>query len=819
MVDGLTQDIRYALRALRRSPGFTAVAILSLALGIGANTAIFSLIDAVMLRALPVSHPEDLLQVTMGTQQFFTNPVWEQVRDRQDVFSGIFAYGRWAFNLAKSGETHNVTGQYVSGEYFGTIGVRAALGRTLTASDDRHGCAATAVLSYGFWQREYGGRTDLIGKTIPIDGHPFAIVGVAQPGFTGIEVGSAVDVLVPICAEKIVHGEQSLLNKNYALGWGWLQVVGRRKPGISTSQATARLGTLAPAIFGATPPQDWRVEDREAYFRNALKTEPAANGLSYLRRQYRHSLLVLMGIVGVVLLIACCNLTNLLLARSSAREREIAIRTALGSGRGRLVRQMLTESVLLAGGGAVLGVVVAKLSTRLLVGFLDIHLDLTLDGRVLAFTAGIAILTGVLVGLMPAWRGTRVQPQFAMKAQGHGVIQGSKFRLGKALVTLQVALSVLLVVGAGLMLSTFWNLASLDAGFQPDQVLLVAVDLRNGSDAPEHRRLVYHRILDELRAIPGVRSASTSNITPMCGCKGTLDVVIEGYTIRAREDVTVLFNKVGDHYFETLGTSIIAGRDFNSNDTVASPKVAVVNQNMARKFFGASNPLGRYLRIQEGNTIGDPYEIVGIVGDAKYGTLRDETAPTLYLTRNQELRPLSAVHFEVRAAAGPPEALIGSLRAAIGHVDRTASFEFTTLAARIDKFIERERLLATLSGVFGALALILAMIGLYGVMSYNVAKRRNEIGIRMALGAEQARVLRMIMGEGAVLIAAGLTLGLGVAMISTRFVASLLYGTKPNDPLTFSVAAAVSAGVGMTAAYLPARRASRLDPTVALRDE
>lgn len=324
MLDGITQDIRYALRALRRSPGFTAVAILSLTLGIGANTATFSLIDAVMLRALPVSHPEDLLQVTMGTQKFFTNPVWEQLRERQDVFSGIFAYGRWAFNVAKAGEAHNVTGQYVSGQYFETLGVRAAIGRTLTASDDRPGCAGTAVLSYGFWQREYGGRKDRIGKTISIDDHPFVIVGVAQPGFTGIEVGSSVDVLVPICAEKIVHGEQSLLNKNYALGWGWLQVVGRRKPGISPNQATARLETLAPAIFRATPPQDWRVEDREAYLRNSVKTEPAANGLSYLRRQYRQALLVLMALVGVVLLTRAPTLQIcfwLGVRRASARSR------------------------------------------------------------------------------------------------------------------------------------------------------------------------------------------------------------------------------------------------------------------------------------------------------------------------------------------------------------------------------------------------------------------------------------------------------------------------------------------------------------------
>ena len=616
-----------------------------------------------------------------------------------------------------------------------------------------------------------------------------------------------------------MHGETSLLDKNYALGWGWLQVVGRRKPAISPSQAAARLAVLAPAIFRATPPRDWRVEDREAYFRSALRTAPAASGLSALRRGYRQALLVLMAIVVLVLAIACANLANLLLARSAAREHEFAIRTALGCGKMRLIRQMLTESLLLACAGTLLGVLAAQLSTRLLVRFLDIYLDLTLDGRVLAFTIGIAILTGALAGMAPAWRCTRVQPQSAMQAKGHSVIEGSGFGFGKALVMLQVALSALLVVGAGLMVSTFWKLESLDAGFEADHVLLATVDLSNGRYTPEHRHVLYGRMLDELRAVPGVGSASTSNIEPLCGCSSTADVVIGGYTTRSREDSLVLFNKVGDHYFETLGTPILAGRDFSSHDTAISPKVAIVNKSMARKYFGASNPLGHYLRIQEGQDVGDPYEIIGIVEDAKYGTLREEMAPTVYLTRNQESAPLRVVYFEVRAAGGPPEALIRSARAAIAGVDPSASFAFRTLASRIDGLLERERLLATLSGVFGALALLLAAIGLYGLMSYNVARRRNEIGIRMALGAEQSRVLKMVMGEVGVLIAAGLALGLGVAMVLTRFVASFLYGVKPDDPLTFFLAATVLAGVGAGAAYLPARRASRLDPTEALRDE
>jgi len=592
MLDDLWQDLRYAARDIRGNAGFAAVAVLSLALGIGANTAIFSLIDAVMLRSLPVSHPEELLQLTMGKQGYaeaYMNPVWEQIRDRQDVFSGIFAYGLWRFNLAAGGEARYVNGSFVSGQFFDTLGVRPTFGRTLTPTDDTRGCPGAVVLSHGFWQRQYGGQADVVGKTIALNNHPLEIVGVAQPGFTGIDVGGSVDVLVPVCSERIIQGENSLLDERHFLGW--MRIIGRLKPSVSESQATARLNTSAPEIFQATLPQGLRAELQEQYLNRTFEVQPATNGLSHYLDEYRQALIILMVIVGVVLLIACVNVANLLLARGAVRQREIAIRVALGSGRGRLIRQMLTESLLLSVAGAALGTLFAQWSASLLVKFLDVYLELTLNLHVLVFTAGVAVLTALLFGVAPAWRASRVSPQTALKAGTRGATERSRFRLGKALVMVQVALSLLLVVGAGLMLSTFWRLASLDPGYESDHVLLMSVDVRNGGYAPERRLAVSQQMLEKLRATPGVRSASLS-IVPLVGArKWSNAVLIEGYTATSRDDAAVYFNKVSDGYFETVGIGMVAGRDFDGRDTPTSPHVAIINQTMAKKYFGETNPL------------------------------------------------------------------------------------------------------------------------------------------------------------------------------------------------------------------------------------
>ncbi len=819
MFDAFLQDLRYALRTLRSSPGFASVAILSLALGIGANTAIFSLIDSVMLKYLPVRHPEELLNVTLGDSVSWTNPIWEQVRDHQDVFSGLFAYGTLRFNLASGGEARYAQGIWASGDFFSTLGVRTSLGRTFTRLDDRRGCPGGAVLSYDFWQKEYGGSAAVLDKTISLDGHPFPVLGVTEPGFFGMEVGRAFDVAVPVCTEAIMRGSGSQLDQRSS--W-WLRVIGRPKEGLDARQVTARLKTLAPGVFTATVPQNWPENSQEEYRHRTFETLPAANGLSSLRAQYRLALLTLMGMVGVVLLIACANVANLLLARATVRQKEIAIRLALGSGRGRLIRQLMTESVLLSLAGAALGVLFAKWGSRILVRFLgnQVILDLAVDARVLAFTIGVALLTGLLFGLAPAWRGTRVQPQTAMKTNARGIAEGhSRFSLSKALVMVQVALSLVLLVGAGLMLETFQKLAALDAGFERHGVLLVNVDLRNGHYPKERLAAAYDEMLEHLRAIPGVRSASLSSNTPVSGNTSNNLIAVDGYVPKSPRDTLVWMNRVSPRYFETLGTPILAGRDFNTHDTSGSPKVAIVNESMAKKFFAKTNPIGQHYRYTF-PTLGPPIEIVGVVKDAKYRNLREQSSGTAYVPASQEEYGMY-LSFELRSA-GPENSvsdLIPSVRTAMEQVNRDVTLEFRTLAVQVAESLLRERLLATLGGFFGGLALLLATLGLYGVMSYNVARRRNEIGIRIALGAEQARVLRMVFGEVAFLVGVGLLSGLAVAVATTRIVASFLYGLTATDPLTIMLASGVLATVAAVAGFLPARRASRLDPMASLREE
>jgi putative ABC transport system permease protein len=823
LLNGFGQDLRYALRSLRTSPGFAAVAILSLALGIGANTAIFSLIDAVMLKYLPVSHPEELLQVVGDNRSSsFTNPLWEQIRDRQDVFSGIFANGTTRFNLANGGEARYAFGILASGSYFSTLGVHPVLGRTFTTNDDQRGCSGQAMLSYDFWQRQYGGSPAVLNRTISLDGHPFPVLGVLQPGFFGVDVGSAIDVYLPICAEAIVRGENSALDHRSA--W-WLRIVGRPNRGVSPKQVLARLKTLAPGIYAATVPPRWAPAYKDAYLARSFEINPASNGLSYVRTQYRPALLTLMVVVGVVLLIACANVANLLLARATVRQKEIAIRMALGSGRGRVLRQLLTESVLLAALGAALGVLFAQWGSRLLVTFLGsgrdrVVLDLSVDTRVLMFTAAVTVGTGILFGLAPAWRGSRVSPQTAMKENSRGMTQDrSRLGLGKILVIAQVALSLVLLIGAGLLVGTFRRLATMNPGFEPDHVLVVNADLRNTKYPPERRTAMYEEVLGRLRAIPGVQSATVADNTPISGNAWNGDIVVEGFVPRNRQDSTVWFYESFPRLFDTLGMQLAAGRDFDDRDRLGSPLVGIVNQSMANRFFGAVNPVGKIYRTKGvGDVLDPPVEIIGVVKDAKYGSLRDEAEPIVYraMRQNPKLNPYGV--FELRAQASAAD-LIPSVKTAVEQVNRDLVISFRTLKSQVAESLSRERLLATLSGFFGGLALLLASIGLYGVMSYNVARRRGEIGIRMALGAEQGRVLRMVLREVAFIVGLGLFLGAAVALAAAQLIGTFLYGMNARDPMTIALATVVLAAVAALAGYVPARRASRLEPMAALREE
>ena len=642
-LESLVSDVRYGWRALRASPGLAAVAILSLGLGIGANTAIFSLINAVLLRPLPVQDPQELVQVQSLDKDsdphersgvMFTNPLWEQVRDREDVFSGVFAVSNASFDASRGSETRAIRGSWVSGAMFSTLGVQPLLGRMIARSDDVPGCPAIAVLGHSFWQSEYGGDAGIVGKTIALNSRPAEIVGVADARFTGVVVGQNVNLYVPICAVAALRSSRAQLEHRSI--W-WLRVLGRPRPGVTLAQVNARLAALAPAAHEATVAAHLSTDSKHKYTSRTIKAIEAPGGISYVRDDYRSALLVLMGIVGLVLLVACANLANLLLARATTRQGEVAIRLALGASRGRLVRQLLTESMLLSFLGACAGVLFARWSSRFLVGFIstrdnDVALDLSLDLRVLGFTILVAAATGVLFGLAPAWRSRHVDPQSALKRSGRTTVSGhSRFNLGKALVVGQVALSLVLVAGAGLLVSTFWRLASMDPGFARDEVLIASLDLRRTNVKGDQPDALYDRIRTRLEAIPSVHSTSMSEMTPVEGGYWNDDVLVDGFTPKSPEDYLAYFNRVGERYFETLGMRLLSGRDFSMADVSGAERVAIVNQTLARRFFGTASPLGRQFRVRAGDGTGQPIRIVGVVSDAKIVTLREETLAGVYL--------------------------------------------------------------------------------------------------------------------------------------------------------------------------------------------
>ena len=820
------QDLRDAFRALKSTPIVTIVAILSLALGIGANTAIFSILDSLLLRSLPVEEPQRLVMLADGSgrRTWWTNPIWEQVRERQALFDGACAWSTARFNLAQGGQTELVDGLWASGRVFEVLGVRAMLGRTFTEADDRRGGGPdgpVAVISYGFWQRRFDGAADVIGRSLTVERVPFTIIGVAPPQFFGAEVGRTFDVAIPIGTEPLIRGKESSLDRRS--NW-WLAIMMRVKNGQTAEQNQAALRGVQPQIREQTMPLDWREEDKSSYLKEPFTLLEAANGGSGLRDRYRRPLTTIMVVVGLVLLIACANIANLLLARATARRHELSIRLALGASRFRIARQLLAESLLLSALGAAIGLLFAQWGSRLLVRQLStsantVFLDLTLDWRILAFTAAVAIATAVLFGTAPALRGTRAEPQEALKTQGRGIAAEGRLGLGSVLVVLQVALSLVLVVAAGLFVRTFASLATLDLGFDRNQVLVASISAQRLQLEPSQRPELFRRTLEAAAAVPGVASAALSAVTPVSGSTWNNRIELpDGPSLPERERVAYI-NLLSGAWFKTYGTPLLAGRDFTNDDGPQATPVAIVNEAFAKKFTPGRSPIGTRVRQPGGPTRpAIERQIVGFVRDAVYRSLREPVPPTMYIPYAQQTEPPSNMSVSVRAAAGSPALLTRPLAAALTQVHGDIAITFRPLAEQVNAALVQERMVAWLSGFFGALALLLAGLGLYGVTSYAVSRRRSEMGIRMALGAAPREVVVLVLRRVALLVGVGTLVGAAAALWASRFVSTLLYGLEPRDPLTLVAAMLVLAAIGAMAGWLPARRASRVDPATVLRE-
>jgi predicted permease len=826
------QDLRYAVRMLCNNLGFTVVAVLTLALGIGANTAIFQLLDSIRLTALPLKEPNQLAQVRIiqphGRTGNFTSshpdltyPQWEQIRTLQQGFSGMFAWSESRFNIAPSGETHYVEGLYVSGDFFRVLGVEPILGRLLTVEDDQRGCGSPGVvLSEAFWKREYGGEASAIGRKILIEHHPFEIIGVTPASFYGLEVGRRFDVAVPICADPVIRGEQARVDVPHE--W-WLSVMGRLQPDWSIERASAQLAAVSRQIFEATAITRFGADEEKHYLTYHLGVLPAGTGVSDLRKDYETPLDLLLAIAGFVLLIACTNLASLMLARASSRAREIAIRLSLGASRGRLIRQLMAESFLLAATGAAIGLVLSNSVSKFLVSLISteqnqVFVDLTPDWRVLGFTMGLAVLTCFLFGLAPALRATRNGSAEVLKAGGRGNTAGrERFGLRRALVTVQVALSLVLLVGALLFSRSLGKLLRVDPGFRANGVLITDLDLSELKLAPDRRQGFKRDLLEQVRAIPGVEAAAETEVVPLGGSGSNDDIWMDGQDSSKKK--TVDESWVSPGYFQTMKTAFLAGRDFNERDTATSPKVAIVNQAFARAMTNGANPVGMSFHSPVGPHQPEfVVQIVGLVKDTKYHDLRDENVPIAFIPVAQYPAPDDSGILMIRSQARPAET-ISAVKRRLTEANPEISLTFHVFESDIREKLVRERLMATLSGLFGFLAAVLAVIGLYGVIAYMVQRRTNEIGIRIALGAGRVSILRMILFDALLLLAVGIVVGLGLSVALAKTASSLLFGVKPADPITLGLAAVLLAVVAATASYIPARRASKVDPMVALRYE
>jgi len=830
------QDIRLALRSLRAAPVVSLVAILSLALGIGANTAIFSIVDSLLLRSLPVADPSRLALVSSinGTTlnaDSWTYAIWENLRERSqaaNIFDGAFAWASTRFNLAQGGETRPVDGMYVGGDYFGVLGVPALIGRTLTPADDVRGGGKdgpVATISYAFWQRQFGGAANAPGQTLTVEGVPFTIVGVTPPNFFGSEVGRAFDVAIPLGTEPLIRGKETALDRRS--NW-WLNVMARLKPGQSFDAATAALRGIQPQVRESAMPQDWLPKLQAGFLKDPFVAVPSATGVSYLRSRYQRPLLTILVVVALVLLVACANIANLLLARATARRHELSVRVALGASRWRLARQLLVESLVLSAGGAALGLLCAWFASRALVAQLStqvnrVILDMPLDWRVLAFTASIAVATSLLFGVAPAFRASRAAPIDALKEHGRTAAGDSRVSVSSGLVVAQVALSVVLVVAAGLFVRTFNRLATLRLGFDRDQVVVANVVVARSGVDPSRRIDLFARLAEAAAAAPGVAHAAASVVTPVSGSSWNYIVNVPGAPDLTDRQKNATMNYVTPGWFATYGTRIVAGRDVDAHDTLGAPRVALVNDAFAKRFFPGRSPIGGTIEFPSFSSarVNPPVVVIGVVEDAVYRNLREPIGPTVYQPLAQyddRTFPLPAASISVRAAAGSPIGVTRSVAAALLSVNKDVAFSFRALSDQIRASLIQDRLVAMLGGFFGGLALLLAALGLYGVTSYAVSRRRTEIGIRMALGAAPAGVVRLVLLRVASLVAIGVAVGAGVSLWAARFVSTMLFGLEPRDPATLAGAAITLAIVGAVAGWLPAYRASRIDPSAVLRD-
>ena len=813
LLDEVGRDVRYALRLFIKNRGFTCTVVLTLALGIGANTAIFSLIDALMLRWLPVRNPQELLQVAFHSpgsggpgSESLSYAIVGAFADQRDIFSGVAGFSGAAFDVGPSGSVSRVPGAFVTGGFYATLGLNPIAGRLLTPDDDRAGAPLTAVISYGYWERQFASSPQAVGQSVRIKGAPVTIVGVTPRGFVGANVGSIADITMAAAALPQVNPSMAPLLER---GNFWLRVLARPQPGVSIREATSRLNAVWPNIAEPLVAPHWSANHRKDITGATFQLKSGGTGWTYLRQVYRKPLLVLMAAVALVLLIACANVASLLLARASARQREIAVRLAIGAGRGRIVRQLLIESTMLSLTGAAVGVALAWACGRFLVGIIStgpgfLEVDLTPNWHILGFSIVVALATGVLFGIAPAIQTTGVGPAGALKDDAR--TSGSRSRLLPALVSGQVALSLVLLAGAGLFVRTLHNLQVLDPGFSTEGVVVVELEDRPPS--------LPAGFLEDIQRLPGVISASVSTHTPLNGSTWSEPAVPAGQPIPERDNA--FFVGAGPHFFATMGIQLLAGREFLEGDRADRQPVAVINEAYAGRHFPNQNPVGQHLSASV-NGAREDLEIVGLVRNTKAAGLRNEAPPTVYVAY-QQLKPGSPTTVSVRAR-GPLNQVSSAIQQTLQPKLPGAPVEVRALSAQVGRTIVQERMMATLAGGFGILALALACIGLYGLLAYNVARRTKEIGIRMALGAQAQRVVALVVAGGTRLVLIGIGVGLPIAIIASRWIRSMLFGLTPTDPLTMAGAIAVLLAAGQVAAYLPARRASRVDPLVALRYE